>query len=428
MDGQLTVLRAERVVAPGGILSPGEVIVCAGRIVGVRTGPRRRAPDAGTVLAPGFVDLQVNGAGPFAVPDLRTPARWEQVERLLVAGGTTTWCATLLSGPARERNAALRRAATRAALPPPLRPAPGARPAGDPAVGAPTPTGASERVGDAAGGGVGPGRVRQRPCLAGVHLEGPFLSVPGAHPPEHVRGSVPARWAAGLPAVVRIVTLAPELPGARAAIWALARRGVVVALGHSRCTADEAHAASAAGARLVTHLGNAMRPLHQRDPGLLGAGLANPSLAVSLIADLVHVHPDLARIAFAAKGADHVVLITDRVAEPGVTVGGEPPVADLPATASARERAARFARRQPSGGLTGTGAGMADMVASCVYGAGVDLGAAIAAAATTPARLLGLTDRGALEVGQRADVVELVDSGSWMAVRRVWIAGKLAGP
>ncbi len=427
MSGQRAVLRAERVVTPGGILSPGEVIVCAGRIVGVRTGHRRSAPDAGTVLAPGFVDLQVNGAGPFAVPDLRAPARWDQVERVLVAGGTTTWCATVLSGPASERTAALRRVAARTALAPPLWPAGGARPAAGFAA-APTRAGASARVAGVAGDGVPSGRVAPRPWVAGAHLEGPFLSVPGAHPPEHVRGSVPAGWAARLPAAVRVVTLAPELPGARAAIEALARRGVVVALGHSRCTADEAHAASAAGARLVTHLGNAMPPLHQRDPGLLGAGLADPRLAVSLIADLVHVHPDLVRIAFAAKGADHVVLITDRVAEPGSPAEGAPPEADPPATTSASERAARFARRQPSGGLTGTGAGMADMVASCVCGAGVDLGAAIAAASTTPARLLSLTDRGALEVGRRADVVELVDSGSWMAVRRVWIAGELAGP
>ncbi len=392
MAARPLVLRADRVVVPGGVLSPGEVTVRGGSILAVGPAPRRPAPEPGTVLAPGFVDLQVNGAGRHAVADLRSPAAWDEVGRTLLAGGTTTWCATLLSAAARSTAAALRRVGT----------------AADPAG----------RATAARGSPAGP-------ALAGAHLEGPFLGIPGAHPVEHVRSEVPRRWAASLPAVVRVVTIAPELPGALGAVRDLARRDVLVALGHSHCTAEEAHAGAAAGARLVTHLGNAMHPLHQRDPGLFGAALADPRLAVSLIADLEHVHPDVLRLAFAAKGPDGVVLVTDRVAEPP---GLPAPAAGDASPGHGGTVGRLLARRLPGGGLTGTAAGMADMVAGCVLGAGVDLVAAVAAASTTPARLLGLTDRGALAPHRRADVVELVDRDGWLHVRRVWVAGRPPGP
>ena len=129
-----------------------------------------------------------------------------------------------------------------------------------------------------------------------------------------------------------MVTLAPELPGALEAIEDLAAAGVLVSLGHSACSFDIAEKAADAGARLVTHLGNAMGPFGQRRPGLLGAALSDDRLAVSVIADLVHVHPALIRIAFRSKGAARTVLVTDAVATGAATASA--PATPTTATAT----------------------------------------------------------------------------------------------
>jgi len=385
------VLRARTVVTPDALLCPGEVVVEEGRITAVRAG---REPDAAhapravyDVLVPGFVDLQVNGVGDIAVATA-AGADWDRLERALLGSGTTTWCPTLPTVAPAVLRAALARLEAAAA-----------RPAGD------------------------------GPHLAGVHLEGPFLAVPGAHPPRLLAPRVTAAQLAAIAPVVRVVTLAPELPGALEAIATLARAGVLVALGHSACTAEQAHAAATAGARLVTHLGNAMGPFHHRRPGLLGAALADDRLAVSLIADLVHLHPDVVRIAFLAKGAPRTVLVTDRVAQPtpGGAVGG-----GRTASGSGRGGGTPAAVELPDGTLAGSLLTPAAAVARCVRSAGISLVAAVAAAATTPARLLGLSDRGALVSGARADIVALRGNPAdpaapepdvvavWLSGRRVW--------
>ena len=141
------------------------------------------------------------------------------------------------------------------------------------------------------------------PAIAGIHLEGPFLGgAPGAHPPALLTDpDLP--WLAALPEIVRIVTLAPERDGVIEAIRLLADRGVVVALGHSTATADQARAAVDAGARLVTHLFNGMESFHHRRPGLCGVALTDDRLVASLIADLVHVDAVGLELAFVAKGS-----------------------------------------------------------------------------------------------------------------------------
>ena len=202
------------------------------------------------------------------------------------------------------------------------------------------------------------------------------------------------------------MTLAPELPGAVEAIASLSARGVLVSLGHSACSAETALAAADAGARLVTHLGNAMGPLHHRAPGLLGAALADERLAVSVIADLVHTHPVFVRMAFTAKGASGVALVTDAVAAPP---GPDPP-------------------RLADGTLAGSVLTMPGALSNAVHASTVSLPDAVTAASTTPARLLGLDDRGAIAPGRRADLValETVDDGSWR-VASVWVAGTRTG-
>ena len=209
---------------------------------------RGRAPDR--VLCPGFIDLQVNGHDDVHVAAAEG-GDWERLDELLIAQGVTGWCPTLTTAPLESFTAPLERISAAAARP------------GTP----------------------------HRPAILGAHLEGPFLGgAPGAHPRQHLL-TLDTEWLAALPAIVRVVTLGPELAGATGAIKDLSSRGVLVSLGHSTASYEEALAGAEAGARLVTHLYNGMAPLHHRRPGLVGASLADARLTPSLIADGVHVHP-----------------------------------------------------------------------------------------------------------------------------------------
>ncbi|HYI62618.1 MAG TPA: amidohydrolase family protein [Acidimicrobiales bacterium] len=358
----MTVLAGSRVVTPTGVLAPGLVEVDGGRIVSVAptTGP---VPDR--VLAPGFVDLQVNGIDDVDVAGA-DPAGWERLDRLLAAQGTTTWCPTLVTAPL---DAYPGRLAAIAA--------------------------AAERPGP-------------RPQVAGAHLEGPFLGDrPGAHPPDLVRPPDP-EWIATLPPIVRVVTLGAEPPGALDAVRAVAARRGLAAIGHSAATLAQAGAAVDAGARLVTHGYNAMSPLHHREPGLVGAFLTDDRVAVSLVADGAHVHPAALEVAFRCKPDGRIVLVTDsvawragRVGEIGLAHDGTVP-------------------RLADGTMAGSSLAMDQAVAYVVQVVGVPLERAVRAASTTPASLLGLADRGALAPGRRADVVAL-DPAS-LRCTATWIA------
>jgi len=241
--------------------------------------------------------------------------------------------------------------------------------------------------------------------VLGVHLEGPFLGgAPGAHPPDVLRPADLAfleRTMQTFGDLVRLVTLAPEAdPGLAATRW-LSEHGVVVALGHSTVDFDGAHAAADAGARMVTHLFNGMGPLHHRAPGLPGAALADRRLVPSVIADFVHVHPAMVRLALTAR-AD-AILVTDAVG--------------LGASALEREGAAYL----PDGTLAGSLVTMATVLGN-VVSIGVPVAQAVRHTAANPARVLGEAERGRVAPGARADLVAL-DPGS-LAVRSVWVAGR----
>lgn len=341
---------------------PGVVELDGDRIGHV--GPTTGTAPART-LVPGFVDLQVNGLDDVDVATA-TGADWDRLDGLLAASGVTTWCPTLVSAPLDAYAAPL-----------------------------------SEIARAAARGGA-------RPAIAGAHLEGPFLGQPiGAHRPEHVV-TLDRAWLAALPDVVKVVTLAPELAGAPDAIATLLGRNTLVALGHTAATPADVDAAVCAGARLVTHLFNGMPPLHHREPGVVGAALTDDRLVVSLIADLVHVHPTALRLARRAKGPDGVALVTDAVAW------------RLPATGGMEIRLQDGAARLTDGTLAGSALTMDAAVRNVVEHAGFSVVDAVRAAASTPARLLGLVDRGQLAAGARADVVALDDEGR---VDAVWIGG-----
>lgn len=365
-----TTIAASTVVTPDGLLEPGEVVVDGGVITHIRP-PRPGAAIADRVLAPGFVDLQVNGHDDVNCATADGP-QWDRMDVLLLAQGVTAWCPTLVTAPL-ERFAS------------PL-----------------------ERIGSAmrtrAGGG-------GRPEVLGVHLEGPFLGgAPGAHRREHVI-PLDLEWLGWLPPIVRVVTLAPELDGADEAIRLLADKDVLVSLGHSRATYDEALAGAAAGARLVTHLFNGMGPLHHRQPGLLGAALADDRLTPSLIADGVHVHPAALRAAARSKGHGGWVLVTDAVAwrDGRLEAGGE-----------RRVEIVDGAPRLADGTIAGSSLTMDAAVRRMVHDAGIPLHEAVAAASATPARLVGREDLGRLAAGCRGDVVVLTPD---LQVEDVLLAG-----
>lgn len=365
-----TVVRAAAALLPGhatGELSgPVEVELRDGRIVDVRPGSD---PGDGSVLAPGFVDLQVNGVDDVDVA-IADGADWDRLDRLLAATGVTAWLPTLVTqrleryGPALERIAA-----------------------------------ASAR------GGSGP-------AVLGAHLEGPFL---GQHTGAHDRRRVvpiDLEWLAALPDVVALVTLGAEQHDAIAAIEALAARGTVVSIGHSGASAERAVEAFDAGATMVTHLFNAMGPLHQREPGVPGAALADDRVVAGLIADLVHVHPALIRTAFRTKGAHRVALVTDAVA----WRAGHLAAADVTLVDGAP--------RLADGTIAGSALAMDTAVRNVVDAAGVPLAEALTAASTTPADVLGDRARGRIEPGARADLVVLDRTD--LALRRTLVDGEVA--
>ncbi|MEY2458720.1 MAG: N-acetylgalactosamine-6-phosphate deacetylase [Acidimicrobiaceae bacterium] len=362
--GMLVVMEriaAATIVTPSGLLGPGAVVVDAGRIVDIE--PARGLDDStpARILAPGFIDLQVNGVGPIDVASAKD-GDWDELDARLLAQGVTTWCPTLVSAPLDRFAAPLERIATAAAR-------------------------SDDRV---------------RPSIAGAHLEGPFLGgAPGAHPLKFLQPPDLA-WLARLPDIVRVVTLAPEAERALEAIRLLSARGVLVSLGHSTATYEETLAAIDAGARLVTHCFNGMGALHHRTPGLIGAALTDDRLAVSLITDLIHVHPAAVSLVFRSKSARRVALVTDAVAWEG---DGDAP---------------RLADGTLMGSTLTADAAIRNVVEHC----GVSLLDAVHAAATTPAELLGLSDRGRIEPGARADLVALNPD---LTVHMTWVEGRPHG-
>ena len=375
------VIGAPRVVADSVPLGPACVAVSDGVILGVAAGETYGdvPPDVvlpSGVLVPGLIDLQINGC--FGVDFVAAdPAGWAEVSARLPETGVTSFVPTFITAPVPDLVAGLRRTA---ALPADLG---GAR-------------------------------------VLGVHVEGPFLSPDrhGAHDPALLRDPTPEAVDAlieAAPGLLRMHTLAPERPGALAAIRRLVDAGVLVSVGHSDATAEQTEAAADAGARLVTHLFNAMRPLHHREPGVVGQGLADPRLTCGLIADLHHVAAPICRLAFAAAPG-RIVLVTDAVAAAGMPpgtydLGGQQVSVDplgLP--------------RRPDGTLAGSGLRLDAAIAN-VVAAGVDLRSAVDAASRLPADILGRPDLGRIEAGGTADLVWLGDD---LSARATWLAGRLA--
>jgi len=256
------------------------------------------------------------------------------------------------------------------------------------------------------------------PGVAGVHIEGPFINEArrGVHDSAKIR-DLDARDIALLSSLGTgrtLVTLAPEMT-TPATLRHLAREGVVLSAGHTDGTFDEVSAALKNGVRGVTHLFNAMSPLHHREPGAAGAALADPDCWCGLIVDGQHVHPAVLKIALAAKRADRFMLVTDA----------------MPSVGSDRDSFMLHGRRvhvkdgicvDEAGTLAGSSIDMATSVRNCVQMLGLPLERAARMASTYPAQFLGLEgDMGRIAAGQRANLVAL---DAKLRVRTTWIDGE----
>jgi N-acetylglucosamine-6-phosphate deacetylase len=261
-------------------------------------------------------------------------------------------------------------------------------------------------------------RRRGATPLAGTHLEGPFLSPQqrGVHRVALLRAP-----ADGVPEhffhpEVRVVTLAPELPGAIALVRCLTDHGVLVSIGHSAATAQQARRAVDAGATMVTHLFNAMPPFHHRDPGLAGWAIGHSDVALGLIADGVHVHSDAIRVVRRAAG-QRIALVSD------ASVAALAPPGRYTQAGVELERHADGRVLTLDGGFAGTGISLADAVLLFHAQGGAPPAEALRAASWRPAALLGRT--ALLAAGANADLVLLNDA---LEIEAVVFRGDLVAP
>ncbi|MDF2704093.1 MAG: N-acetylglucosamine 6-phosphate deacetylase, partial [Rubrobacteraceae bacterium] len=279
-EGELVALRGQ-VVTDYEVWPEGSVLLEGGSIADVSPDDSLLG-DAGEVheytdslLLPGFVDLQVNGA--FGVDVATEPLRAAELSKALLATGTTSYLPTVISSAESLYEEVL------------------------PVLAAAEPSSGAEPL--------------------GVHLEGPFINVDkkGAHAAAHIVPPDPGLLAHLLDlGPVRMVTLAPELEGAEELMTLASRRGVVVSAGHSGAPFEVAYEAFDASVAGVTHLFNAMSAMHHREPGLLGAAFAHPRVVCGLIADGLHVHPEMVALAFRMLGPDRVCLVSDAIAAAGM--------------------------------------------------------------------------------------------------------------
>lgn len=331
---------------------------------GVLTAPDSIDPDGllidatGLLVVPGYVDLQCNGG--FGIDLASAPERLWELGASLPRVGVTAWLPTIVT----------------------------------------TPPGTVERALEALAGGPPAGWSGAWPI--GLHLEGPFLSPAkrGAHPEALLRPpTLDAIEGWSRAAGVAVVTVAPDRPGALPVIEALAHRGVVVSLGHSPATAEQATAAVDAGATWVTHLFNAMAPLHHREPGLAGVALTDERVHVGLIPDGIHVHPQVVAVAQRALG-HRLTIVSDAVAALGMPAGRHTLGR---AEVTVDDRGVRLV----DGTLAGSNLAMDAAVRNLVAFTGCPPEVAVHAASGAPTAVLADSTRGALGPGRRADLVVL---------------------
>jgi N-acetylglucosamine-6-phosphate deacetylase len=320
-------------------------------------------------LAPGLIDLHVHGAMGYDLMQDDEAGR-AAFERFLVRHGVTSYFPTTLTASLGDSLRAL------------------------------------ERLGRA----VEQAETREqepRACPLGIHLEGPFLSHlrRGVHPPERLLtptlDTFQRFWQASR-GKIKIMTIAPELPGALEVIAEAAKLGVCVSLGHSDATLEQTKAGIAAGGSHATHTFNAMRPLGHRDPGIVGEVLSNASVTADIIADGVHLHPSIVRVFLRAKGVERTVLVTDATAATGMP-DGQYMLGSL-------EVEVRDGKCLHDGKLAGSVLTLDQAVRNAMKFAGIELQQSLRLATLNAAQAVKAS-RGVLEEGFPADLAVLAPSG-----------------
>jgi N-acetylglucosamine-6-phosphate deacetylase len=377
----MLAIRNVRILSPAPLTDRGTILMNNGRIRAVGPADEIAIPDgsdvidaAGLTAVPGLIDLQFNGA--FGHDFTADPTTIWDVAAALPRYGVTAFLPTIITSPL---NTVSRAQAVLAEGPP-------------------------------------PGFGGARPI--GLHVEGPFLNPgkKGAHNPVHLRLPSPEAVADWSPETgVRLVTLAPELPGALEVVGLLASRGVLVSAGHSLATYEEAQAGFDAGIRYATHLFNAMPPFHHRDPGLIAAALLDERVTVGIMADGLHVHPAPVEVVWRVAGPDRVNVVTDAMAALGMPPGSYW-LGDYATVVD------EIGAQLPDGTLAGCILPLDAVIRNFVAYSGCSLFEALTTITTTPARLLGVGhERGTLTVGAAADVVLMT---SEMQIKTTLIDGR----
>jgi N-acetylglucosamine-6-phosphate deacetylase len=380
-------ISASLLVTAGQVIRQPLVIVEDGRITSLQSREHAETPTNLAVetfpdctLAPGFIDIHIHGGAGHDVMEGHEPAL-ARLERQLAKTGVTGYFPTTVTASVDSTLKSLEKLGAAIEL-------------------------ASQSNGE----------PRAQPL--GIHLEGPFISHAkcGVHPVEHIQPPsvelFDRMWTAAQ-AQVRLMTVAPEVPGAVELIAEASSRGVCVSMGHSDSEREPVRAAIAAGARHATHTFNAMRPLDHREPGILGEVLSQPQLTADIIADGIHVHPDVVRLFLQAKGPERAVLITDAISATGMGDG--------------RYRLGSFEvqvegqRCLLDGKLAGSVLTLDRALHNAMQFAGWHLQEAIRLVTLNPARVAGVATRlesrgavpwkGTLEAGADADIVVLSGGG-----------------
>ena len=379
----MIVLSAKRLYTPQEEILHPLVFVEDGLIAEVSSRAQREIPKNATlidmtadfadaILAPGFIDIHMHGGAGLDV--MRTsPADLPHLNKFLTRHGVTAYFPTTVAAPLDQTCSALGQLADAIETAQRLRTN---------------------------------GETQAQPL--GIHLEGPFLSHKrrGVHPPEYLVEPTlevfERLWQAAR-GHVRMMTIAPELPGALEVIAEAARRKVFVSIGHSDAVVEAARAAVRAGARHATHTFNAMRPLDHRNPGILGEVLTDRQLTADIIADGIHVAPEVVQIFLLAKGKEKSVLITDATAATGMPDGTYQlgPI----------QVEVKDGRCTMDGKLAGSVLTMDRAVRNIARFGGWSLQDAVQAATLNPARAAGLERRGVIAAGAQANLVVLSPEG-----------------
>ncbi len=380
---QTTVIHAGRILTPDEEINDGIIVVEGSRIAALGHRDEIRVPPgaldyvaAGMTVVPGFVDVHIHGAGGHDVMEA-TARALDRIAATVARHGTTSLVATTVTAPIEETCHSLEGIARyiRNHEPKPDEPE------------------------------ESPENRKLAAEFLGIHLEGPFISKArrGVHPPDAIeRPSVEVfqKFLDAADGLVKIVTIAPEIPGARELIEYAVAAKIVAAIGHTDADYDQARAAIQAGARHAVHMYNAMRPFTHRDPGVVGAILTDPEVTAEVIADGVHVAGPAIQVLLGCKGFDNVLLASDGIAATGMPDGAYR-LGNFEVTV--KDGVARNSEGKLAGSTLTLDRALREVVAL-----GVPLQDAVRMATVLPARRLGLAGKkGIIAVGADADLVAL---------------------